>query len=219
MKIHILILSLSWIYSASHAQLITIYDNDGYTNVRKTASLKSTVIGIVKEGQVFSVSPFDDENGNQEWSNVWFQKKTIDKNLHYLKSESVTSSGYVHKSRIAYLRELPEVKPVQVSPNKLVFKNNLSEITFDVKPFQQSKDGNMEVNNIIIKSSSGIYTIPKGALAGLRDIHIEQVKLFQGKKREIYITATGADGSDTYQVAWCIKNNKLYAMTVMQTIP
>ena len=219
MKILILILSLSLIYSASHAQLITIYDNDGYTNVRKTASLKSTVIGRVKEGQVFSVSPFDDEKGNQEWSNVWFQKKPVDKNLHYLKSESVTSSGYVHKSRITYLSELPEVKPVQVSPNRLVFKDKLLEITFEVKPSQQSKDGNMEVNNISIKSSSGIYTLQKGALAGLRDIHIEQVKVYQGKKMEKYITATGADGSDSYEVAWCIKDNKLYSMTVMQTIP
>ena len=219
MKTYILILCLSWIYSASHAQLITIYDNDGYTNVRKAASLKSPVIGKVKEGQVFSVSPFDDENGNQEWSNVWFQKKPVDKNLHYLKSESVISSGYVHKSRITFLSELPEVKPVQVSPSKLVFKDKLSEITFEVKPSQQSKYGNMELDYISIKSSSGIYKIPKGALTGLRDIHIEQVKLFQGKKSEIYITATGADGSDGYEVAWCIKNNKLYAMTVMQTIP
>lgn len=219
MKVYVLILSLSLLCLATHAQLVTIYDKDGHTNVRKAASVKSTVVGRVKEGQVFSISPFDDEKGNQQWCNVWFQEKPVLKNGYYFKSENVTSDGYVHKSRIIYLNALPEVKPVPVNSNKLVFKETSFEITFEVMPSQQSTLGSMELKNISIKSTSGTYTLPKDAMAGLRDVHIEQVKVYKGRKMEIYITATGADGADGYEIAWCIKNNKLYAMTVMQTIP
>jgi len=219
MKIYILILTLSWIYSMSYAQLITIYDNDGYTNVRKKPSIESTIIGKVIEGQVLSISPNDDENGNLGWSNVWFQEKQLDKHLHYLKSERVTASGYIHKSRITYLSELPEVKPVHANANKIIFKDEQSAITFEVRPAQQLNEGYADLYFITIKNSSGTYNLPMEAMAGLRDIHIEQVKVYRGKKKEKFITATGADGSDSYEVAWCLKNNKLFSMTVMQTIP
>jgi len=64
-----------------------------------------------------------------------------------------------------------------------------------------------------------IYDKDGYTMVGLTDIHIDQVKVYRGRKMELFITATGADGSDGYEVAWCIKNNKLFTMTVLQTIP
>ena len=43
----------------------------------------------------------------------------------------------------------------------------------------------------------------------------QEREIYKGRKKEIFITAAGAEN---YEVAWCIKNNKVFMMTVVQTI-
>ena len=46
----------------------------------------------------------------------------------------------------------------------------------------------------------------------------QEREIYKGRKKEIFITAAGADGADNYEVARCIKSNKVFMMTVTQTI-
>lgn len=223
-----------------HAQeLAVIYDKDGYTNVRKSASAKAPIIGTIKEGQVFCISPFNDDFKNKDWFAVWFPIKQKTDIKDFIKSDDTKQGGFVNRSRITFLADLNEVAAEQVYEEKFIFKNQEFELSIETKAYQQKqgalgnnameKDPDQwgsygitpknEIKSVSVKSKSGLYYFPKNAFSKLYDINIDQTKVYVGKKKEIYLAVSGADGSYSYNAMWCLKNNKLFSMTVMQTIP
>ena len=234
MKYLLLLPSILLINLIAKAQLAIVYDTDGYSNVRKSASLKSTVIGKISENQVFCISPFDEEK-NKEWINVWYQPKPDLKFKHFIRFDETPMSGFVHKSRVIFLEQLQELTPIVSDSTKFTFKNSSIEIFFEVQPYPKGakpslkidrsiwgvygNNAKKEIKSISLKTAKGIYYLLNEAIDKLYEINIEQTKVYLGKKHEFYITTTGADGADSYQIAWCIKNEKLHSMTVTQTIP
>lgn len=240
----IYIIFLFFIFTDVYSQLAVIYDKDGYTNVRENASLKSKIIGKIFEGQVFAISPFNDENKNEEWVKVWFPEKQDSLIKNFIKSERTNENGYIHKSRIAYLSEMDQLKQKKYSDQKVSFDNNKLQIIVETKKFiksehkiQKLSDGNLKIDNRIkvwgfygqiprnqiqsikLKTLNSIYIFPKEAISHLYEIILPYTQVFNGKKGDVYIAMSAGDGSDSYEIAWCVKNNEIYSMTVMQTIP
>jgi hypothetical protein len=61
-------------------ELARINDPDGYTNLRRSPSINSDVICIIKEGDIFLVHPD---------ASQWWKVKTINQSI-----------GFIHKSRV-----------------------------------------------------------------------------------------------------------------------
>ena len=201
--------------------LAVVYDKDGYTNVRKSASATSSVIGKIKEGQVFCISPFSDDLKRTDWYSVWFPINPLAGGDAYIKSEKIHQGGFVHKSRVTLLSDLQELDSETLNSERNVFRNDEIEIVVSVesnKPLDNIKSRN-QLKSITLKNKSGFYQLPKSAINKLYEINLDQTKVYIGKEREVYIVTNNADSSDSYQAIWCIKNNKLFSMTVMQTIP
>lgn len=239
-KIGLLFSALLLLNSQLKAQdLAVIYDKDGYTNVRKSESVKSPIIGIIKEGQVFCISPFNDDFKNKDWFAVWFPINPQTNIKDFIKSDDTKEGGFVNGSRVTLLSNLKEVVATQLSEDKIIFKDEEFELLLETKvaqkvqgtsgslakktdPAQWGSYGVMPKNELKLlsfKNKAGVYNFPKNAFAKLFDINLEQTKVYIGKKKEIYVAVSGADGADSYNAIWCIKNGKLFAMTVMQTIP
>ena len=219
--------------------LAVVYDKDGYTNVRKSASVKSPIIGKIKEGQVFCISPFNDDLKNKDWFAVWFPIKPKTNIKDFIKSDDTKEGGFVSRSRITFLSGFREVEAEPIAENKFIFKDEEFEISLETK-VDQKEQGTLEnlarktdpaqwgsygvtpkneLKSVSLKTKAGVYYFPKNAFSKLYDINLDQTRVYIGKKKEIYLAVSGADGSDSYNSIWCIKNGKLFSMTVMQTIP
>ncbi|MEO5911329.1 MAG: hypothetical protein ABIP95_10600 [Pelobium sp.] len=225
--------------SLNAQDLAIIYDKDGYTNVRQSASLKSPIIGKIKEGQVFCISPFNDDFKNKDWFAVWFPIKPKHDIKDFIKSEDTKQDGFVHRSRITFLVDLKEIGAEQLSDDKFIFKAQEFELSIATKAYQK-KPGTLgdlamktdpaqwgsygvtprnEFKSISVKTKAGVYYFPKNAFSKLYEINLDQTHVYIGKQKEIYLAVSGADGSDSYDAIWCLKTGKLFSMTVMQTIP
>jgi hypothetical protein len=228
----------------SYAQLAVIYDKDGYVNVRQGETVKSKIIEKIVEGQVFYISSYEDSAPKKEWLKAWITVNPDPKIKDFLRYKNVNEEGYIHKSRICYLDGLKKLNLVNESLNKSSFKKSNLQVDVEIKPFDKTKhvisrikDGGYTIDNtsdywgfsnsiprnefkaIKIIQNSNIYIFPKEALAHLYDLNVEFASLFLGKNDELYLNVSGGDGSESYEIVWCLKNNKIFSMTVMQTIP
>lgn len=89
-----------------HGQSATIQDPDGWTNVRAEPDVNSRIIHRVYEGEFFFWdSPDIEEEITGDWATVY-----IPKNRYSLgeSMESPTMRGYIHRSRILPVEEVPE---------------------------------------------------------------------------------------------------------------
>lgn len=241
---YILALNLFFVSIISSAQLSIVYDKDGFVNLREKPSIKSKIIGKIIEGQVFSISPFDDESPNSEWVKVWLPINPDPKINDFIKYKDINEDGYIHRSRIVSLEELIELKIVDNNPKKVSLKNDHLQVTIETKAFEKSqhnisknKEGTMsidddshywgfkdqipksEIKSIKIINDGINYNFPKTSIFGLYELNLEFTKVHIGQSNEIYLEMSGADGSESYEVVWCLKNNKIFSMTVMQIIP
>jgi hypothetical protein len=142
------------------------------------------------------------------------------------------------------LSDLKKIDFNKSGDQKIIFKTNDLQIIIETNPFvkadhqlQKLNNGELKIDNKIktwgfsgqipkneiksiqLKSKRQNYFFPKAAIVGLYEIIIDYTEVYIGKNDEIFIAMKAADGSESYEMAWCLKNNKLYAMTVMQTIP
>jgi hypothetical protein len=240
----LLILNLLFISSSTKAQLAIVYDKDGYVNVREKPGLKSKITGKIIEGQVFCINPFDDESVDAEWLKIWYPMNPDSKIKNFIKYKDIKEDGYIHKSRVSYLDNLKKLTFKNENSNKISFKDNNLKIYIESKPIDKNNhqiakdsDGGLiidkglhywgflgqiprnELKEIKVVSKGISYTFPKEAISGLYELNLELSGLYIGDKNEIYINLSGADGSDSYEVVWCLKNDKIYSMTTMQVIP
>ncbi|OXA88335.1 hypothetical protein [Flavobacterium hercynium] len=228
----------------SHAQLAVIYDKDGYVNVRQGETVKSKVIEKIIEGQVFFISLYEDPEPKGEWLKVWLPVNPDPKIKEFLRYKSINEEGFIHKSRILYLNELKKLNLLNQNANKSTLKKDNLQVDVEIKAFDKTKhtisrikDGGYIIDNksdfwgfsnsiprnefksIKIIQNNNTYNFPKEALAHLYDLNVEFTSLFLGKNGELYLIVSGGDGSESYEIIWCLKNNRIFSMTVMQTIP
>lgn len=235
----ILLLSLLFLSLISNAQLAIIYDKDGFVNLREKPNKTSKIIGKIIEGQVFCVSPFNDENPNKDWVQIWLPTEPDLNNKTFIKYTNIQEGGYIHKSRLFYLSGLKQYNFKNKKTGGVYLENDHFQVYVETKSFKKekhiiskNKEGGFYIDKEpywgfldmmpkieleFIKFNS--YNFPKQAIFGLYELNLESAVLFKGKNDELYLNMSGADGSDSYEIIWCLKNNKIFSMTVMQTIP
>ncbi|MFD2287099.1 hypothetical protein GJU39_10650 [Pedobacter petrophilus] len=182
---------------------------------------------------------FNDDFEIRNWIAVWFPIKPKANIKDFIKSEDTNEGGFIYSNRITRLPDLKEVEAQLTTADKIVFKNEEFEISLETKAYQNNtgtkgdlaikkgfsgwgSDNRMpknEFKSVRLKTTAGVYQLPKSALSRLYEINLELTKVYIGKNKEIYIATTNSDGSESYHAIWCLKNNKLFSMTVMQTIP
>ena len=225
------------------AQVCVIYDKDGYTNVRSKASINSNIIGKIKEGQAFSISTYkqDEQNKSTDWVAVNFPAKSTLEKGGFVKYDNREKSGFIHKSRLIPLENLPVFNANKITEAKIIHSYKSLSVIIETQPFKkpdhkivQDKKGHYKIDNkpvsfyyggeateikqITIQSESKRYTLPKIAIRNLFMVEASRTNVPIGKKGEYYIIFDAGDGADAYNIIYCIRNMRLTAMVTTSTI-
>ncbi|ENA1795709.1 hypothetical protein ABF176_002556 [Flavobacterium psychrophilum] len=228
----------------SIAQLSICYDNDGYTNIRKSASINSKVIGKIIEGQVFAISTYtqEEENKSTDWVAISFPLTNNLNEKDFLKFDGEENEGYIHKSRLVELEDLPKLKMIEIDSNKVFHSDQDIEILIETQKFKESnhkiiktKEGvflvdgikaypyyggeTTEIKNIILKANDNTFSFPIKYFKNLFMVNASNTKAYKGTKGEYYLVIDAGDGADYYNIIYCLKNNNIFSMTVTSTIP
>lgn len=244
MKINVIIIFLFFICITVQAQSNSkIYENniyvtpfaiiddaDGYSNVRGE---KREIIGKIYDNQVFAVPSFEDETTDKYMSVLWndnnLTRYSLDNEKH----------GYVHKTRIKYLKDLQLLKK-EINGNAIRFENTKYEIKiklgkFDINQYRMGLDENgnlccienydiygtdgilhenlIEIKEILIKLNGEENFILPEFLIGYFSPNIEAMFVAEGKNDTIFISMTNGDGAGGYGVVWTIKGNQIFVAT------
>lgn len=225
------------------AQLCIINDKDGFTNVREKPYQNSKIIGKIVEHQAFAIDSYvqDEENKSKEWIAVKFPIN-IDKKSDFLKFEGDEKTGYIHKSRLVELESLSKFGTTEVNSNKTIHHQKEIEVVIETQAFKKSEhqikqsekgfyniDGEKvfnyyggdttEIKNITVKSKNQTYNFPKTSVKNLMGIEVTNSVVYSGNKGEFYIVFNAGDGGDSYNIIFCVKDNKLISRTITSTIP
>ena len=227
----------------SIAQLCVVYDADGFTNLREKPSIKATVLGTIIEGYAFAIaSYYQDENRSKEWVAINYILKKNAKETSFLKFDGEEGLAYIHKSRLVLLESLPVFDKTIISDNKVVHAHDGVQITIETQIFKQSshkgitkKEGlyfldgqrlypyyggdGVEIKSIAVKFNDKTYHFPKTAIKNLLMVNASYTDVYIGKKGEYYLVFDAGDGADGYNIIYCLKNNKLFLMTITSTLP
>ncbi|OCA76969.1 hypothetical protein BBI01_00450 [Chryseobacterium artocarpi] len=207
-KIFLLVSALS--VQLSFAQFAKIVDKDGYVNVRENADANSKIIGKLNSDEIVYI--FEPDNKN--WANV--------------------SNGYVHNSRLKYIKSYESVPPTVRDANKAIFKSgnikvNITSGKFNFK--ENEKDFTSTLNGDYYKEQQvwGLDgTIPKThylsitAQIGNKTVQIptkEIENLFQVDNKNttcyydrindiLYISMLNSEGAGTYTGLFIIEKGE-----------
>ena len=227
----------------SNAQLSICYDSDGYTNIRKKPDRNTKVIGKIVEGQVFAITYVEEEdNKPTDWIAINFPISNNRREKKFLMFDGEEKVGFVHKSRLQELETLPAFKTKEVNPDKVVHSYKDVLISIETQTFKksdhsvvQTKEGyylidgreaypyyggnSTEIKNIILESKNKRYDFPKSTFKNFFMVNALYTKVYRGKKGEYYIVFNAGDGADGYNIIYCLKNDKIFSMTITSTLP
>lgn len=215
---NIFIFILFWGIKSLHAQYIII-DPDGSTNIRKSASAKSEIIGKVQEYQVFYL----DEDIPCYEGPVGVETK----NWLPITVDMQNPSGYIYKSKIMSLENLPKDSVYFFNPSEnnhtlKIGKNGVS-LTITLGLFDQTLftknffgtpryglDGarpEWEIKTMTLEVREKVYHIDKKGFEIYYEPHV--FKLYIGKKNDVYLLIAGADGAAGYSVILSIVDGEI----------
>ncbi|WDF46520.1 hypothetical protein PQ459_16660 [Chryseobacterium sp. KACC 21268] len=225
------------------AQLCIINDKDGFTNVREKPYQNSKIIGKIVENQAFAIDSYvqDEENRSKDWIALKFPVN-INKKSDFLKFEGDEKTGYIHKSRLVELESLAKFETTEVNSNKTIHHQKEIEVVIETQAFKKSEHqitqsdkgfyiiddekvfnyyggDTTEIKNITVKSKNKTYNFPESSFKNLMGIEVTNSVVYNGKKSELYIVFNAGDGGDSYNIIFCLKDNKLISRTITSTIP
>lgn len=202
-----------------------IQDTDGYVNVRDNAK---RIIGKLADNQVF----FD-------WDAAGWKDSTEWHSIEYATEGGITKSsgekgltrrGRIHRSRIRYLNELPQLaEQPNSSDTCLVFANDTLAVEIRLRRFipQRHKivrdaeggfirsidgcttllgiDGGMphtEYASISVRHPGGVSEFPAQYLAYLYEPATQGVSVALGKGNTLFVSTCNSDGAGGYDAVW-----------------
>ena len=191
-----------------------IKDKDGFTNMRKEPNTQSKIIGKIKDDELFYCLW---NEGHDDWYEIDFEG----------------SSGFIHKSRIQSLADLPHEKSSkQIKDTLFLTKGNLSikivKANFIKSAHKIVKDNqkgiflidgkqpwgvdfgipSMSIQSIEITVDNGVINIPKSELADLFNPNFESGNLYFKDKDTFYLVMQNGDAAGSYGVAFVIKDKR-----------
>lgn len=230
-------------FTCSQAQNIAAFaiikDKDGFVNVRENNNAKSKIVGKIYENQVF-----EDLDAVQNEKNEWVY---ITYGISKQKAGSANKTedqayGYIHKSRIEYLSNLPKLKMKIISENNAEFKNDDLAIIIKTGKFIpkehqiKKQDGYIskiddqypwgidgikpenliEIKSIQISNKKETYTIPTNNLTGIYSPSFRNTQITISSDKTIFIAMSNGDGAGAYNVVWTIKDNNVKEQFVLR---
>lgn len=220
-----LIISLAiFIDKVTTAQTALIKDPNGYCNIRQSASIQSKVLDTLSNDRIIFVF---EEHAEGNWLPVDYKKG------------NETISGYVHKSRIAFLTSLSTFKQVTLNDSilklqldsfllsmaKTSFNRKGRQLNFDKQQgyqtfmkyidnkFPWGTDGNIpqkEYKFIQFKTRSTTLNFPTNWFKDLFEPNLDMTNVYLDKTTgKFYIEAFNSDGAGGYLVIWTIKNRQI----------
>ena len=206
----ILLLAFALTTHLSTAQIATIIDADGWTNVRKEANNNSEVIYKVREGQLFWYD-FEFDFQNSTWVEVIIPEDKYCTNGY----EGNSIVGYVHKSRLVQLDSLETYKAENFefryytsdfdsTGRHITYHDNKWPIKID-NVHIWGTDGyfpSNQIDSISIRLDGRSITIEPELYDDLFNIR-EDIKLYRISDFYIVYNRHG-DGAGSYEIGWTI---------------
>lgn len=122
----------------SFCNFAVIVDKDGYVNVREKEFANSKIVGKIKSGEAVFIF----EDLDTDWLNVSFDDNK--------------KSGFIHRSRIKYIKDLEKIASVDSHNYKAIF--HLNNIDIDIETDDFDYESNKKYFSEIAKED---YTIQK----------------------------------------------------------
>lgn len=219
----VLALLITFVFDCQ-GQPAIIKDKDGYSNIREHASNKSTIIDTLHNDHLVYV--FENEKID-DWLDVDYN---INQKIH---------SGFIHKSRIVFLRDLPQFETSNATDTTLTLSFKDYELTMVKTKFnnvgkniQYSKfdgeepsvntingkgpwgtDGNIPremYKAIHLKSGNEILDFPSESFSDLFEPNLDlTIACYDKDTGKIFIAAGNSDGAGAYMVVWTIYKMKV----------
>ena len=192
-----------------------VKDKDGYVNIRAKESVKSKIVGTLKNNTL--VYEFLDEEFNpSNWVHI--------------------DSGYVHKSRLKMISEFPSIGKGKEQGNSITIAGKGISVTLTQQKFDKTKhkitkkkhkeyseyiidgkraqglDGDLflpedHYKSIIVTINGKNVSIPKSAYDDLYEVamYTDNNAVYYDKEEDtIYIIAHNGSGAFSYEVCWQI---------------
>ncbi|MGE8552303.1 MAG: hypothetical protein ACN6OB_00015 [Chryseobacterium jejuense] len=215
-KIFLLTAALS--VQLSFAQFAKVVDKDGYVNIRENADANSLVVGKVNSDEIVYV--FESDSTNKAWANL--------------------SNGYVHNSRLKYIKSYQAVPSTVRDANKAIFKSgnikvNIVSGKFNFKENEKDFtstlygdfykeqqvwgiDGTVpKTHYLSITAQIGDKTIqiPEKEIENLFEINNKSTSCYYDRINDIlYISMLNSDGAGTYVALFTIEKGEYKGRTL-----
>ncbi len=212
----IILLTAALSVQLSFAQFAKIVDEDGYVNVRENADANSKIIGKINSDEIVYI--FEDDNKN--WANV--------------------SNGYIHSSRLKYIKSYQAVPPTVRDANKAIFKSGNIKVNIvsgkfnfkeNEKDFSSTLYGDFykeqqiwgidgtipKTHYISITAQMGNKTIqiPAKEIENLFEINNKSTTCYYDRTNDIlYISMLNSDGAGTYVALFTIEKGEYKGRTL-----
>ena len=193
-----------------------VKDKDGYVNIRAKENVKSKIVGTLPNNTlVYTLfDTTEDETGEE----IFFNWIAVDK-------------GYVHKSRLKKVRDLPSIGKGKEQGNSVIFDDKDVKVTITKQKFDKTKhkiiikkhknyeeliiDGKIpqgaafipenHYKSIIVTMKGKNVSIPKSAYDDLYEIFYFSSSIYYDEEAEaLYIFAHNSEAGLFYQVCWQI---------------
>jgi len=202
----------------SFCNFAVITDKDGYVNVREKESADSKIIGKIKSGGAVFIF----EDLDTDWLNISFDDNK--------------KSGYIHRSRIKYIKDFEKIASVDSHDYKAIFHLNNIDIDiqtddfdyesnkkyfsetakedFTIKKYKGREmwgtDGTIPQSYyqfITVKIGNQEIEIPKKDIEDLFNPNNDYTECYYDKvNNSIYIHLSNSDGSGSYVALFKIEN-------------
>ncbi len=221
----VFIFILSFIsFQSLTAQLAIIKDPDGFCNIRKDANNQSAIEDTIANGRL--VFAFE-EGSKGNWLLVDYNKG------------KETLPGYIHKSRVVFLKDMTAFNEIVVNDTLLKLQLNEMQITIKAGSFVKAgrkltydkqsgamtsvslidgkrpwgTDWNMprnEYRSIQFRSGTKTLNFPKSSFTDLFEPNLDLTSAFLDKTTgKIYLKAANSDAAGAYLVIWILNNGKI----------
>jgi len=202
----------------SFCNFAVIVDKDGYVNIREKESANSKIIGKIKSGEAVFIF----EDLDTDWLNITF--------------DDDEKSGYIHRSRIKYIKDLEKIASVDSHNYKAIFHLNNIDIDIETDDFDYESnkkyfsetakedfiikkykdlemwgtDGTIPKSyykSITVKIGNQEIEIPKKDIQDLFNPNNDYTECYYDKvNNSIYIHLSNSDGAGSYVTLFKIEN-------------
>ncbi|MBP2616520.1 SH3 domain-containing protein [Chryseobacterium jejuense] len=202
----------------SFAQFAKVVDKDGYVNLRENADAESKIIGKVNSDEIVYV--FESDPTHKSWANV--------------------SNGYIHNSRLKYIKSYQAIPSTVRDANKAIFKSGNIKINIvsgkfnfkeNEKDFSSTLHGDYykeqqvwgidgtipKTHYLSITAQIGDKTIqiPEKEIENLFEVNNKSTTCYYDRINDtLYISMLNSDGAGTYVALFTIEKGEYKGRTL-----